>query len=181
MDKATAFFGTPPRLMRGLSDTTGVLSSGESRAIRRSIREFERRFPQLGFTAALLELPRDTPGPTYTWWVFNRCNPAGELVQASANRHIFLLINTAGGSGAWITCGYGLEPFVGELQWQECLDKVQPHFALGQYGPGIIALLSEIGTMLRTVVADLPRVFGLFQQPQITPLPETKGPPAWSQ
>lgn len=170
MDKATAFFGTPPRLLRGVSDTAGVLTAADMRSIRRGIREFERRFPQLGFTVAFMALPKDTPGPTYTWWAFNRCNPSGELLQASANRHIFLLVDTTGG-GAWLTCGYGLEPFVNTDQWQQCLTKAQPLFATVQYASGVTALLKETETVLRTVIGALPLIFGLPQQP-VTPLAE---------
>jgi len=163
MEKATAFFGTPPRLFRGVSDSAGVLTARETRIVRRAIRDFERRFPQLGFTVAFIALPKDTPGPTYTWWVFNRANPSGELQQASSNRHLFLLVDTAGG-GAWLTSGYGLEPFVGPSHWQPCLAKAQPHFSAAQYATGVTALLKEADARLRTVIAAIPRVFGLPEQ-----------------
>jgi uncharacterized membrane protein YgcG len=171
MDKATAFFGTPPRLFRGLSDTAGVLSAGDQRSLRRAIREFERRFPQTGFTVAFMALPKDTPGPTYTWWVFNRCNPAGELHQASANRHLFLLVDVSSG-GAWLTGGYGLEPFVSDAQWQQCLVNAHPHFASGRYADAVSTLLKEADAMLRSVIKALPRVFGLPQQQSVAPVIE---------
>lgn len=170
MDKATAFFGTPPRLLRGVSDSANVLSAGDMRAVRQSIKEFERRFPQAGFTVTFMALPKDTPGPAYTWWVFNRSNPSGELQQASMNRHVFLLVDITSG-GAWLTCGYGLEPFVSTAQWQQCLAKAQPHFAAGQYVAGVGAVLKEAEAVLRTIVGALPRIFGLPQQ-HVTPLSE---------
>ena len=171
MDKATAFFGTPPRLMQGVSDSAGVLTAGARRTVRRAIREFARRFPQAGFTVAFMALPKDTPGPTYAWWVFNRSNPAGELQQASANRHLFLLVDTVS-RGAWLTAGYGLEPFLSAAQLQQCLAKAQPHFVRGEYAPGIVALLREADAVCRAVITALPRVFGLPQtQTASTPEP----------
>ena len=160
MDKAGAFFGTAPPLVQGVSDTSGVLTNGDKRAIRRAILEFERRFPQAGFTAAFMALPKDTPGPTYAWWVFNRTNPAGELLQASDNRHLFLLVDTAA-RGAWLTGGYGLEPFLSARHFQQCLTKARPHFANGQWAAGIAALLNEAEAVFRFVITSLPRVFGL--------------------
>ena len=73
-----------------------MLTAGEARRIKRAIRAFERRFPQTGFTVAFQPLGKDTPGATYTYWVFNRSNPAGELQQGRDNRHLFVLVDTAG-------------------------------------------------------------------------------------
>lgn len=160
MDKATAFFGAPPRLVQGVSDSAEVLRPRDLRTIRRAIREFERRFPQAGFTVAFMTLGKDIPGATYAWWVFNRSNPAGELLQASANRHVFLLVDTAS-RGAWLTQGYGLEPFVSAAYLQQCLEKAQPLLARGQFAAAVAALLKELEAVLRTVAADLPRIFGL--------------------
>lgn len=174
MDKATAFFGAPPRLIQGVSDSAGVLSAGDTRTIRRAVREFERRFPQAGFTVAFMSLAKDTPAAAYAWWVFNRSNPAGELRQASANRHVFLLVDTAS-RGAWLTVGYGLEPFVGAEQLRQCVEKGQPYFARGEFAAGVAALLKETEAVLRATVAALPRIYGL---PAAMPGPEPE-PAAW--
>src|SRR5262245_21392082 len=93
MEKAGAYFGAAPRLMSDVSDTAGVLTSGDVRRMRRRIAAFERRFPQTGFTVAFVSLAKGTPGPTYAWWIFNRCAPAGELKPGSADRHVFLLVD----------------------------------------------------------------------------------------
>lgn len=160
LEKAGAFFGTVPRLLRGVSDAAGVLKGADIRRLKAAILKFERRFPQAGFTVAFIPLPEGTPGATYTYWVFNRCNPAGELHQGSSNRHIFLLVDTAG-RDAWLTVGYGLEPFIGEQHLSPCLAKAQPHLAAGAYPEAVITLLEELETTFRTVVAELPRTFGL--------------------
>lgn len=178
LEKAGAFFGTVPRLLRGVSDAAGVLKAGDIRRLKGAIGKFERRFPQAGFTVAFMPLPEGTPGPTYTYWVFNRCNPAGELHQGSDNRHIFLLVDTAGGD-AWLTVGYGLEPFIGAQHLRPCLEKAQGLFAAGDYTAGVIALLEELESTLRAVVAELPRTFGL-QRIETTPgAAEPEGAEAW--
>jgi len=173
MDKAEAYFGTAPRLIRGVSDTAGVLSAGDIRRMRRRIAAFERRFPQTGFTVAFMALGKETPGAAYAYWVFNRCNPAGELNQGSGNRHVFLLVDTAG-QGAWMTVGYGLEPFIGADRLRQCLERAQPHFADGKYVAGVVALLDEVEIVFREVVASLPRVFGVqeAESPGAGPAPE---------
>ena len=160
MEKAAAFFGIAPRLFRGVSDSAGVLTAADARIVRRGIAGFERRFPQAGFTVAFMALPKDTPGSTYAYWVFNRSNPAGELNQGCSNRHVFLLVDTAG-KGAWLTLGYGLEPFIGEHHLQQCLQKAQTFFARAQYAAGVMAVLAEMDAVFREVVVSLPRVFGL--------------------
>lgn len=162
LEKAGAFFGTAPRLIRGVSDSAGVLAAADVRKIKRAIVQFERRFPQTGFTVAFMELPADSPGATYAYWVFNRSNPAGELNQGCENRHLFLLVDTAGG-GAWMTVGYGLEPFIGERHLQQCLERTRTPFAAGEYASGVIALLGEAESVFREVIGTLPRAFGLNQ------------------
>jgi uncharacterized membrane protein YgcG len=103
---------------------------------------------------------KDTPGAAYAWWVFNRSNPAGELRQASANRHLFLLVDTAS-RGAWLTVGYGLEPFVGTDQLRRCVERAQPFLERGEFAAGVAALLKEAEAVLRATVAALPRIYGL--------------------
>lgn len=164
MEKASAFFGTVPRLDPAVSDTAGVLGSGDIRRLKRAIAEFERKFPQAGFTAAFMALPPDTPGPTYTVWVFNRCHPAGEHRQGEDNRHVLLLVDTEGG-GAWMTLGYGLEPFVGTRHLQQCIDAAAPHFAAGRWAEGALAALAELDALLREIITTLPRIFGLTPSP----------------
>ena len=175
MEKAGAFFGAPPRLARGVSDSAGVLTAGEARRIKRAIRAFERRFPQTGFTVALLPLGKDTPGATYTYWVFNRSNPAGELQQGRDNRHLFVLVDTAS-RGAWMTVGYGLEPFIGERHLQQCLGKAQPQFAQGRFAAGVEMLLAATESVFREVIGTLPRVYG-FPRPDAAPLMRPAGKP----
>ncbi len=160
MEKAGAFFGIVPRLVRGVCDLAGVLRDSDTRRIRRSVAAFEGKFPQCGFTAAFMALGRETPAAAYAFWVFNRTNLAGELNQGSRNRHFLLLVDVAGGS-AWMTLGYGLEPFISRKSIEGCLEASQPHFAAGQWGLGVSTLLSGIETVIRDTLSELPKVFGL--------------------
>lgn len=166
MEKASAFFGTPPRLQPGVSDNAGVLSGAEARRLKRAIASFERKFPQAGFTAAFMALPRDTPGPAYTMWVFNRCHPGSGKTPGGGNRHVLLLVDTAGG-GAWMTLGYGLEPFVGARHLQQCLDAARPHLAAGRWAEGAATAVAELDALLREIHTSLPRIFGLT--PELIP------------
>ena len=178
MDKASAYFGTAPRLVHGVSDTTGVLRAGDIRRIRKRIATFERRFPQTGFSAVFTALGPEVPGATYAYWLFNRCNPAGELSQGSTNRHMFLLVDVAG-RGAWITVGYGLEPFVGADHLRRCLEKGQPHLSEGHYVAGVIAILSEAEVVFREIIKSLDRVFGVEGVATRHAEPEAQPANAW--
>ena len=74
--------------------------------------------------------------------------------------------------GAWLTQGYGFEPFVSAALLQQCLEKAQPLLARGQFAAAVAALLKELEAVLRTVAADLPRIFGLGLAPSApTPSP----------
>ena len=161
VEKASAFFGTAPRLEPGVSDPAGVLPCGDVRRVKRAIAGFERKFPQAGFTAAFMALPAETPGPAYTMWAFNCGLPAAPARQGAANRHVLLLVDTAGG-GAWMTPGYGLEPFVGTRHLQQCLDAAAPHFAAGRWAEGALAALAELEALFREIITSLPRIFGLI-------------------
>jgi len=164
IEKAGAFFGTVPLLVRGVSDSAGVLTGAETRRIHRDIAAFERRFPQCGFTAAFMALGKDIPGAAYTFWVFNRSSLAGELNQGSRNRHILLLVDTRS-CGAWITLGYGLEPFIGRKMLDEGLEAALPHFAAGRWGAGVGALLAGVAEAFREVVMAIPKVYGVTPRP----------------
>jgi uncharacterized membrane protein YgcG len=171
MEKATAYFGTPPRLTPGVSDLSGVLRPADLRALRRRIGDFGERFPQSGFSAVFMALDNDMPGAAYAWWIFNRCQPADGMQEGGGNRQLFLLVDTAG-HHAWLTQGYGLEPFVSETRLQQCLAQAQPHFAREAWAAGVAALLQEAESVLREVVTSLPRVFGLTEpSPLLNPEP----------
>jgi uncharacterized membrane protein YgcG len=178
MEKAGAYFGAAPRMASGVSDSAGVLKSSEFRCLRRRIAAFARRFPQAGFTVAFMALPPGTPGATYAWWVFNRCNPAGELHKGSANRHLFLLVDAAS-HGAWLTPGYGLEPFITTGQLTECLEKAKPFFERGQYLAAVTMVLAEAETLFRHVIAALPRVFGIERVETVRQEKSAEGAAAW--
>jgi uncharacterized membrane protein YgcG len=162
MEKASAYFGTPPHLTTDISDLAGVLRPAELRVLRQRIGEFGRRFPQSGFSAVFMAIDRDVPGAAYAWWIFNRCQPAGGTQEGGGNRQLFLLVDTAG-HHAWLTQGYGLEPFVSESRLLQCLEQAQPHFVRQAWAEGIAALLQEAEAVLREVVTALPRVFGLME------------------
>ena len=96
----------------------------------------------------------------YAWWLFNQCNPAGETQEGPENCHLFLLVDTVG-KGAWMTLGYGLEPFIGERHLRQFLEGARPHFSRGEYAAGAALVIREAGRMIQEMAAALPRIFGL--------------------
>ena len=173
MEKAGAFFGTVPRLVPGVSDSAGVLSGADIRSMGRSISAFERRFPQCGFGVAFVALGKDIPGAAYTFWVFNRTYQAGGLNQGARNRHLLLLIDTAG-RGAWLTMGYGLEPFLSQKTLDACLQKVQPHLEAGNWRAAVSDLLGALEVAMREIVRSFTRTYGL--PPPLPDQPRGLGP-----
>ena len=173
MEKAGAFFGTVPRLVPGVSDSAGVLSGADIRSMGRSISAFERRFPQCGFGVALVALGKDIPGAAYTFWVFNRTYQAGGLNQGARNRHLLLLIDTAG-RGAWLTMGYGLEPFLSQKTLDACLQKVQPYLEAGNWRAAVSDLLAALEVAMREIVRSFTRTYGL--PPPLPDQPRGLGP-----
>ncbi len=160
LEKATDFFGEPPALKRGVHDPEGVLTAADVRLLGGGIAAFERRCPGTGFTAAFMALPENTPAGAYAWWLFNQCNPAGETQEGPENCHLFLLVDTVG-KGAWMTLGYGLEPFIGERHLRQFLEGARPHFSRGEYAAGAALVIREAGRMIQEMAAALPRIFGL--------------------
>jgi len=160
IDKATAYFGEPPRLQPDVTDPAGKLRPADLRSVRRRIGEFSRRFPQAGFSAVFMDLSPDVPGAAYAWWLFNRGLPGGETQHGGNNRRLLLLVDTAGRQ-AWLTQGYGLEPFVSEAQLRQCLERALPHLAMQDWAAAVLSMIEEIESMLRAVLTALPRIFGL--------------------
>ena len=138
----------------------GVLRSSDVRIMRRSIKGFEQRFPQCGFTAAFMALGKDIPGAAYTFWVFNRAITPDEFHRGHRNRRVLLLVDTVGRC-AWVTLGYGLEPFISRKRLESCLEMAQPHFAAGMWGSGVSMLLAGMESAFREVVMAYPGIYGL--------------------
>jgi len=160
MEKAGAFFGASPRLERGVNDFAGVLNGSDKRSIRGSIMNFERRFPQCGFTVAFMALGKDIPGAAYAFWMFNRANQGADPGQGSRNRHLLLLVDTAA-RNSWMTLGYGLEPFISRKMLEGCMGAARPHFAAGKWGSGVSALLAGMELIFREVILAFPKIYGL--------------------
>ena len=126
MEKAGAFFGIPRDVFPGVNDQAEVLSKRDSKRLKEEISVFGNRFPQCGFTVVFLPLEEQFPGSTYAFWLFNKASLTDKLAAASTNRQVLLLIDTKG-RRAYLTLGYGLEPFVGKQDLEESLHSARNH------------------------------------------------------
>ncbi len=160
MEKAGQFFGAAPRLTGGVSDTSGVLNARERRRLGGLLTAFQRRFPQLGFTAAFIPVAHAVPLPAYAFWIFNKCALGGETMTGGMNRHLFLLVDTTCQRTA-LTVGYGLEPFVSKQVLTACLEAGAAAFSEGRYCKGACDVLAAAEKCLREISTALPRTFGV--------------------
>ena len=172
MDKASQFFGTAPRLTEGVSDIAAVLSPRDNRRLHGAIQAFERRFPQVGFTAAFMAVAPGVPLQSYAFWIFKRCALGGETATGGMNRHVFLLIDTTGQRSALMT-GYGLEPFVSKQALTACLQSGLPGCLRHEYAAAATAILAAVEKTLREISSELPRIFGVSP---IQPAPRENEP-----
>ena len=86
-------------------------------------------------------------------------------------------IDTAG-KGAWMTIGYGLEPFIGERHLRQCIEKGRPHFERAQYALGVTAVLGETEKVFHEVISALAKTYGLPRSEVRSPL-ESQTASAW--
>ncbi len=160
MDKADQYFGTAPPLQPGVNDTSKALSARDQKRVSIALNNLEGHFPQLGFTIVYLPLALTFSAQAYAFWLFNHRALGGAAAMGGANRHILILVDTAGQRAA-ITVGYGLEPFLGKHALLECLWSAIPAYHDKRYAQGTLLLLEALGKRIKAICEELPRAFGL--------------------
>lgn len=162
LEVADRSFGIAPALRRPVADEVGVLGRFAQRHVKQVIAAMERRFPQIGVAAVLMEVPPQAPLAAYAFWIFNRCRLSSAVEKGGESRLVMLLIDTAANRASAMV-GYGLEPFIQEVHLQSCLQAAQPPLRGGRYAQAIESFTRELERQLVEVCRLVPTQFGLAE------------------
>ena len=140
-------FGGEDVRLGTLTDAAGVLRKSERVSVRRMLRRFQSRFPQLFFAiyfGTFKELPSLRQ---FGFWLLNR-GAFDDVDVSRPNEGGILLCVDAGGKSAGITFGYGLHPFLDEESTFRALSAAHPYLIQGQWPKASEVVVRKISKTL---------------------------------
>lgn len=141
-------FGLVPRHSRYLSDRSGRLPIPDMEAIRKELRLFEKKFPQILLSVLVTELPAGTRVNEYAFWMANRARFSSVEKKENENFDMLLVLDVVAKEAA-LTTGYGLEPYVSEEVLRSALEAMGGPLRKGDLPGGIHACLQALTARLR--------------------------------
>lgn len=144
----------------GLTDLTFTLVPADNKAISRSLKAFQRRFPQCHLHIVVNRFVDTFPPSCLLFWLFNSAGLSGVECRRGHNRDVLIGIDPA---ACWtgLIIGYGLEPFLGQEALDQILDHSVPRLEAGHTGAAIIGMISRLGELMEGVCRDIPATLGL--------------------
>lgn len=162
LEVADRTFGIAPALHKPIADVTGVLGSFGKRRAAKVIEQVERSFPQLSLAVVLMDVPQQAPLVPYAFWIFNRGQLSSAVEKGGENRLVMLLIDT-NSDRAIAMVGYGLEPFIQEVQLQSCLQAALQPLQRGRHAQAVESFARELERQLRDLCVLVKQQFGLSE------------------
>ena len=159
-DRLGDTFGRMPTLSAALSDMPHLLTRGESAKIRRAIKQFARRFPQLEFHVLITAVSSSEPLAKYAFWIFNGSGICSHLHKGGLNFHNLLVIDTEN-RRANLSVGYGLEPFISEDDLARALHAGASFLKDALYADAVMAVMAAATEIYQTRCEAIPQVYGL--------------------
>jgi uncharacterized membrane protein YgcG len=143
-------FGIVPLYSRYLTDRTERLSLRDATKLREALQLFGRKFPQLLFSAVLIDLRPRAPIAEYAFWLINRA--CFSEFQATGPRNFeLLLVLDPGAKEAALMTGYGLENVVAEEDLEAALNAGQAGFEAGDLAGAIHSCIEFMTRRLREI------------------------------
>lgn len=160
LDKVEPHFGSLPAITPGISDPDRCLNWRERHRLGKAIRRFERRFPQLRFHLAVVDVAPEIPMAPYNFWLFNNSPLCSAIEKGGLNFHLLLLIDPSG-CRANLMIGYGLEPFVSGADLDEIVGTSRELLNGGDFGEAALAVLASAMDRLTQISDAIPETYGL--------------------
>ncbi|MEP6821335.1 MAG: TPM domain-containing protein [Chthoniobacterales bacterium] len=137
-----------PRHSRYLSDRSGQLPLPDMEAIRKKLRLFEKKFPQILLSVLVTELPAGSRVNEYAFWMANRARFSSVEKTENDNFDMLLVLDVVAKEAA-LTTGYGLEPYVSNEVLRSALEVMAGPLCKGDLPRGIHACLEALTAKLR--------------------------------
>ena len=147
-------FGFVPRHRATVTDLGQILSQPEVVKLEKQLKTFMGKFPGTAFAVILTKLPPVRKASEYCFWLINRGNFAQSDAKLGRNRTILLLLD-AGGPGASLMVGYGLEHVLSESDLRNAVETTTPFLKGHDFFGAALACVQAVGPVLRKNIATL--------------------------
>lgn len=147
MVHADGVFGSQDIKLKKFSDVAGVFRMKDREPMRKTLEDFESKFPQL-FVSVYLGAFEDLSSiRQYGFWMLNRTHYVDVDPQRSNSTGILILVDVNAKSAS-ITFGYALMPYLSEETTFEALSAGHPFFLQGDYLKALKAVIKKLEVLL---------------------------------
>ena len=143
MSMADAAFGGDDISLSKMTDTAGVLRMKEREPMRKILRRFEARFPQLFVAVYLGAFEQEVCLRQFGFWMLNR-TVYRDLDEERSNTAGILILVDVNSKSVGITFGYALLPYLDEDFTFQALAAGHPSFIEGDYLGALRAVIQKL-------------------------------------
>jgi uncharacterized membrane protein YgcG len=149
LDQLRVKFGATPRFGAYVTDTTGQeLLYKEFLAIERSLKSFDRRFPQARLSFFLTALRLGQSIREYAFWICNECRFLPAEQRLGANFSLVLVVDRTSKKACLVT-GYGFEAILTEEDLEHILRAAKTQLSRAHYVSAVKHVVSAATSCIR--------------------------------
>jgi uncharacterized membrane protein YgcG len=147
MVHADGVFGSQDIKLKKFSDVAGVFRMKEREPMRKTLEDFESKFPQLFISVYLGAFEDLSSIRQYGFWMLNRTHYVDVDPRRPNSTGILILVDVNAKSAS-ITFGYALMPYLSEESTFEALSAGHPFFLQGDYLKALKAVIKKLEVLL---------------------------------
>ncbi|OYV06507.1 MAG: hypothetical protein CFE26_05915 [Verrucomicrobiales bacterium VVV1] len=131
-----ALFPQPLPPLQMVLDAAGLWTDAELLLIKGRIEKLQRRFPQFHWSLYSLDAGEVSNLRLFGFWLLNASPLSEHETEEQRAWTILMVFNGASGKVALVP-GYGAEPWVTDLQWQQALQAMSEGWNAGKRGHAV--------------------------------------------
>ncbi len=145
---ADELYGYDPILLSKLTDVAGILRMKDREVIRKELKQFEKKFPQLFFAIYAQAFENGSSLRQYGFWLLNHASFEDVDLERSNDCGILLTIDVNAKS-LGITYGYSLQPYLNEESTFEILSHAHPALLEGKWAEALTIIIQKVSLHLK--------------------------------
>lgn len=131
-----AMFPLPLPPLQLVFDAAGLWSDAELLKIKERLEDLQRRFPQIHWSLYSMDAGEVSNLRLFGFWLLNASPMADGETEEQRAWTVLLVFNGASGKVALVP-GYGVEPWVSDLQWTQALLTMSTDWNRGKRWPAV--------------------------------------------
>lgn len=160
MEQADRVFGGPPALHPPVCDLARLFSGREKQKLALASRSLEAKFPQVRLAIITKAVPEGVPARGLVFWLFNRAGLCSTM-EKGGDCHLVLLFLDPAARVLSGMIGYGLEPFLGRAEFEQCLAAGKAELAASKWCEGLARTLHSLDERFTAICTGSERTFGI--------------------